>query len=82
VIDTAGDWCGRVVSYLILPVIFIVSWEVFSIYVLSAPTIWVYDATYMLCGVHFMLGSAYTLLYGGYIRTKTYDPQGGTNSWV
>ena len=36
---------------------------------LSAPTIWVYDATPMLYGAHFMLGCAYTLLYGGHIRT-------------
>jgi TRAP-type mannitol/chloroaromatic compound transport system permease small subunit len=69
VIDTAGDWCGRVVPYLILRMIGIISWEVLSRCVLSAPTIWVNDATYMLYGAHFMLGCAYTLLYGGHIRT-------------
>jgi TRAP-type mannitol/chloroaromatic compound transport system permease small subunit len=69
VIDTMGDWCGRVVSYLILPMICIVSWEVFARYALNAPTIWAYDATYMLYGAHFMLGCAYTLLYCGHIRT-------------
>jgi TRAP-type mannitol/chloroaromatic compound transport system permease small subunit len=47
----------------------IISWEVFSRSALSAPTIWVYDATHMLYGAHFMLGCAYPLLYGGHIRT-------------
>jgi TRAP-type mannitol/chloroaromatic compound transport system permease small subunit len=33
------------------------------------PTIWAYDATYMLYGAYFMLGCAYTLLHGSHIRT-------------
>ncbi len=68
-IDVAGDWCGRAVSVLILPMIAIVSWEVFARYVLSAPTLWAFDMTYMLYGAHFMLGTAYTMLHGGHIRT-------------
>ncbi len=46
-IDVAGDRCGRAVSVLILPMIAIVSWEVFARYVLSAPTLWAFDLTYM-----------------------------------
>ena len=46
-IDVAGDRCGRAVSVLILPMIAIVSWEVFARYVLSAPTLWAFDPTYM-----------------------------------
>ena len=68
-IDAVGDACGRLVSYLILPMIAIVSWEVFSRYVLGVPTIWAFDLTYMLYGGHFMLGCAYALLHGSHVRT-------------
>ena len=69
IIDAAGDWCGRLVSLLILPMIAIVSWEVFSRYLFGAPTIWAFDLTYMLYGGHFMLGCAYALLHGSHVRT-------------
>jgi TRAP-type mannitol/chloroaromatic compound transport system permease small subunit len=69
VIDTMGDWSGKVVSFLILPLIGIVSWEVFSRYAFGAPTIWAFDLTYMTYAAHFMLGTAYTLLHGGHVRT-------------
>jgi TRAP-type mannitol/chloroaromatic compound transport system permease small subunit len=35
----------------------------------SAPTIWAFDVTYMLYGAHFMLGTAYTLMRIGHVRT-------------
>ena len=34
-----------------------------------APTIWAFDVTYMLYGTHFMLGTAYTLMRIGHVRT-------------
>jgi TRAP-type mannitol/chloroaromatic compound transport system permease small subunit len=69
VIDGLGDWCGKLVSYLILPLILIVSYEVFARYALGAPTIFAFDLTYMLYAAHFILGCGYTLLHGGHIRT-------------
>jgi TRAP-type mannitol/chloroaromatic compound transport system permease small subunit len=69
VIDAFSDRAGRLVSYLILVLIFCVSYEVFARYVLGTPTLWAYDLTYMTYAAHFMLGCAYTLLHGGHIRT-------------
>ncbi len=46
-------------------------WEVVARYCFNAPTVWAYDMTFMLYGTFFMLGSAYTLLRGGHIRTDS-----------
>ena len=67
--DSISMWSGRIVGWLIIPMVLSLVWEVVARYVFNAPTIWAYDMTYMLYGTFFMLGSAYTLLRGGHIRT-------------
>jgi TRAP-type mannitol/chloroaromatic compound transport system permease small subunit len=69
VIDAISDWSGRIISWLIIPLVVSLSWEVVARYVLSSPTIWAYDVSYMLYGSFFMLGAAYALYRGGHIRT-------------
>jgi TRAP-type mannitol/chloroaromatic compound transport system permease small subunit len=68
-IDKLADWSGRVVAWLIIPMTLAVTWEVVSRHFFRAPTIWAYDVTYMMYGTHFMLGTAYTLMRIGHIRT-------------
>jgi TRAP-type mannitol/chloroaromatic compound transport system permease small subunit len=72
VIDTFSEWCGRVFSWLIIPLVFGATYEVIARYVFNRPTIWAYDLSYMLYGAHFMLGAGYTLLKGGHIRTDIF----------
>jgi len=69
VIDGFTDRTGTVISWLSVPLVFGVAWEVAARYLFNAPTIWVYDATYMLYGSLFMLGAAYALHKGAHIRT-------------
>ena len=45
-----------------------VGYEVFVRYVLSAPTSWAFDVTYIMYGTLFMMGGAYTLSRGGHVR--------------
>ena len=71
-IDTLADWSGRIVSYLVYPLVGGVAYEVFARYLFHAPTVWAYDTTYMLYGTIFMLGAAYTLLHKGHIRTDIF----------
>ena len=63
---------GKVVAWLIVPMVLALSYEVIARYLFMAPTIWAYDLTYMLYGTLFMLGSAYTLARKGHIRTDTF----------
>lgn len=68
-IDGFTDWTGTIISWLSLPLVFGVAYEVTARYLFNAPTIWAYDVTYMLYGTLFMLGAAYALHKGAHIRT-------------
>jgi TRAP-type mannitol/chloroaromatic compound transport system permease small subunit len=72
VIDSISEWTGRLIAWLIIPLVGGLSYEVFARYLFDAPTIWAYDTTYMLYGSHFMLGAGYTLLKKGHIRTDIF----------
>jgi TRAP-type mannitol/chloroaromatic compound transport system permease small subunit len=63
--DTTGTW----ISWLAVPLVAAVSYEVIARYFFHAPTIWSFDVTYMLYGALFMLGAAYALHKGAHIRT-------------
>jgi TRAP-type mannitol/chloroaromatic compound transport system permease small subunit len=68
-IDTFTDLTGTIISWMAIPMVGAVAYEVVARYVFHAPTIWVYDVTYMLYGALFMLGAAYALHKGAHIRT-------------
>jgi len=68
-IDRFTDAVGVAVAWLNLPLVMAVGYEVTARYVFNAPTIWVYDITYMLYSAIFMLGAAYALHKGAHIRT-------------
>jgi TRAP-type mannitol/chloroaromatic compound transport system permease small subunit len=68
-IDRFTDMIGLWVAWLNVPLVLAVSYEVVARYFFNAPTIWVFDVTYMLYGTIFMLGAAYALHKGAHIRT-------------
>jgi len=68
-IDRISDWTGKIMGWLVLPLVAGLLCEVFSRYFLGTPTVWAYDVTYMLYGAIFMLGASYTLYKGAHIRT-------------
>jgi TRAP-type mannitol/chloroaromatic compound transport system permease small subunit len=68
-IDAVSDFVGRIVCWLIIPLVGGLAYEVVARYVFNAPTSWAYDTSYMLYGSLFMLGAGYALLRGAHIRT-------------
>lgn len=68
-IDRTADWTGRIVAWLIIPMTLAIAWEVAARRFFNAPTMWAFDVTYMMYGTHFMLGTAYTLMRIGHVRT-------------
>jgi TRAP-type mannitol/chloroaromatic compound transport system permease small subunit len=71
-IDTVSEWSGKIVRWLILPLVFGSTYEVIARYAFKSPTIWAYDLSYMLYGTIFMLGAAYTLRQRAHIRTDIF----------
>jgi TRAP-type mannitol/chloroaromatic compound transport system permease small subunit len=67
-VDKISTWVGQMFSWLILALTLLISWEVFSRYVLSAPHAWAFDAMIMLYGTLFMMAGAYTLSKNGHVR--------------
>ena len=68
-IDRFASYVGRATAWLMIPMTIAVTWEVVARHFFRAPTIWAFDVTYMLYGTHFMLGTAYTLMRIGHVRT-------------
>jgi len=83
-LDRLALWSGRVTAWLILPMVGSLVYEVGARYVFDAPTVWAYDMTFMLYGSFFMLGSAYTLMKKGHIRTDSFYGEWSprTQGWV
>lgn len=67
-IDTINLWVGKLAAWLLVPLMFVMVYEVLSRYLFTAPTRWAYDYSRMLCGASFVLGAAYALSRGIHIR--------------
>ena len=67
-VDKASTFVGHFFSWSIVGLTLLISWEVFSRYVLNTPHAWALDAQIMLYGVLFMMAGAYTLAAGGHVR--------------
>jgi TRAP-type mannitol/chloroaromatic compound transport system permease small subunit len=68
-VDKFTDRTGTVVSWLSIPLVLAISYEVIARYLFNAPTVWAFDIAYMTYGTLFMLGAAYALHKGAHIRT-------------
>ena len=67
-IDKVSTWIGQFFSWLIVALTFLISWEVFSRYVLDNPHPWAFDVMSMMYGSLFMMAGAYTLSKNGHVR--------------
>lgn len=67
-IDKISTFIGQSFSWLIVALTFMISWEVFSRYVLDAPHPWAFDVMSMMYGTLFMMAGAYTLSKNGHVR--------------
>jgi TRAP-type mannitol/chloroaromatic compound transport system permease small subunit len=67
-VDRISTFAGRFFAWSIIGLTFLISWEVFSRYILNTPHPWVLDVQIMLYGILFMMAGAYTLAHGGHVR--------------
>ena len=67
-VDKVSTWVGHAFSWLIVGLVLLVTWEVFSRYALGDPHAWAFDAMAMLYGTMFMMAGAYTLAKNGHVR--------------
>jgi TRAP-type mannitol/chloroaromatic compound transport system permease small subunit len=67
-VDRISTWLGQLFAWSIVGLTVMISWEVFSRYVLGSPHAWMLDVQIMLYGVLFMMAGAYTLSKNGHVR--------------
>ncbi|HEY0886840.1 MAG TPA: TRAP transporter small permease subunit [Ramlibacter sp.] len=67
-IDKVSTFVGQFFSWLIVALTLMISWEVFSRYMLDNPHPWAFDVMIMMYGTLFMMAGAYTLSKAGHVR--------------
>jgi TRAP-type mannitol/chloroaromatic compound transport system permease small subunit len=67
-VDRISTWLGQLFAWSIVALTVMISWEVFSRYVLDTPHGWMLDVQIQLYGVLFMMAGAYTLSKNGHVR--------------
>ena len=67
-VDRLSTLLGKAFAWAIVLLTVLVSWEVFSRYVLGKPHGWMLDVQIMLYGALFMMAGAYTLSKNGHVR--------------
>ncbi len=72
-IDTFNEKFGFFASYLVLPLIFVVVWEVIMRYGFNAPTPWAFELTVFLYGVHYSFALAYAHKHNGHVSIDVFE---------
>ncbi len=67
-VDRASTRLGQGFAWLIILLTCLISWEVYSRYVMNNPHDWALDAQIQMYGSLFMLAGAYTLAKNGHVR--------------
>ena len=71
-VDKMNDWIGRIVGFLIYPIMLVLVYEVVMRYVFDSPTIWAHETSCMLYGAHFVLGGAYALQHNAFVNVEVF----------
>lgn len=72
-IDTLNEKLCFYASYLILPIIGVVVWEVFMRYGLNAPTSWAFELTVFLYGLHFSFALPYAHKHNTHVAIDVFE---------
>ena len=72
-IDTFNEKFGFYASYLVLPLIIVVVFEVFMRYAFNAPTTWAFELTVFLYGVHFCFALAYAHKHNTHVAIDVFE---------
>lgn len=67
-VDQVSTFIGKAGAWAIVVLTLAICYEVFARYVLQAPTMWAFDASYMLYGVLFMFAGPYALARNAHVR--------------
>lgn len=67
-IDRMNEWVGRIIAWWMIPMIFLMAFEVFMRYALKDPTEWGTELVTFIFAGYILLGGGYTLLYKDHVN--------------
>lgn len=67
IVDSINEWIGKAVSFLMIPLVLITTYEVVMRYIIQKPTIWSWDLNIQIFAAIIMLGGGYTLSQKGHV---------------
>lgn len=79
-INALNEKIGLLGSFLVLPMVGVVVYEVFMRYVFDAPTSWGFELTTFIYGVHFMLALAYAHKHDGHVSIDVFEARLATRA--
>ena len=72
-IDALNEKVGFYASYLVLPLLAIVGWEVLMRYAFNAPTSWAFEMTVFIYGVHYSLTLGYAHKHDTHVAIDVFE---------
>jgi len=69
-IDVINEWGGKALSFLVLAIGAMISYEVALRYLFNAPTTWAHELSLHVFASYSVLGGAYVLLHNGHVRME------------
>ncbi len=72
-IDTLNERIGFYSSYLVLPLIAVIAYEVVMRYAINAPTSWAFELTVFIYGVHYSFALAYAHKHNTHVAIDVFE---------
>jgi TRAP-type mannitol/chloroaromatic compound transport system permease small subunit len=70
IIDQISEQSGKAISFLIIFLVGVILFEIFSRYLFNSPTIWAHEVSQMIYGAYVILLGAYVLKRGGHVNVE------------
>jgi TRAP-type mannitol/chloroaromatic compound transport system permease small subunit len=67
-VDAVNHFVGRFTSYLLIPLVLVVCYEVFMRKLFNMPTVWAFEMTIYLYGFHYMMSMGITMRHDKHVR--------------
>lgn len=71
-IDRLNEYAGKAVSFLILPMLVIILYEILVRYAFNSPTIWAHELSQMIFGVYVILLGGYLQVHDGHVNVELF----------
>ena len=72
-LESINEWVGKVCSFSIIVLLFLVVMEVIRRKILGCPTVWSLDVTTHIYAFHFMMVTGYTLLHKAHVSIDIFS---------